>query len=107
MEKHKRLLIKLQKGDHDTQKLDSKLNEFRSKCRVMGVNGSIDVPTNQKPIKSDKAEIPASKAAARQMYDKQLQQHNLELNDGKSKLKDEQTDEQFDQKKFKQIFNLL
>ena len=41
------------------------------------------------------------------MYDKQLQQHNLELNDGKSKLKDEQTDEQVDQKKLKQIFNLL
>ena len=53
LEKHKRLLVKLQKGGHDTQKLESKFNEFRSKCRVMGVNVGTDVPTNQKPSKSN------------------------------------------------------
>ena len=124
LEKHKRLLIKLQKGGHDTEKLETKFNEFRSKCRAMGVNVGNDPPSNaktsKKNSKEEKPEV-TSKAAARLQYQQQLQQNQLEKqieSDRRSKLKDESinTDEssmikefgtQTEQTKLKQLFNLL
>lgn len=134
LEKHRRLLTKLQRGGHDTEKLEAKFNEFRTKCQALGVNVGNPISTNKTGNKGNKNDNESSKASLKQppppsqqqqqqQTVKQKQQTSTQppqndYSDRQSRLRDESinTDEssliknfgtQTDQSKLKQLFNLL
>jgi hypothetical protein len=117
LEKHRRLLLKLQRGGHDTEKLENKFNEFRTKCRSMGVNVGNDAsPTNAKTAvnsknRKDDNDVP-SKPGAKQKQQQQRKQQPPQQEfeyDRQHRHRQEESDDgsQVDQSKLKQLFNLL
>jgi hypothetical protein len=93
-EKYTKLLIKLNRGGHDTSKLKGKINEYKAKYRLLGVNVGADETTAVEQQQQPQQRIESKMDSYRSQYS------TTKDSDGQASNKQEQA-------RIKQIFNLL